>query len=68
MDLSQPTISISSLHPDEWEQIRKIAIKLLDEGQNGTDQFKLSVVAFMRWAQTVEQQIEIAMMEDGTLH
>jgi hypothetical protein len=68
MDLSQATISISSLHPDEWEQIRAIALRLYDEGKNGKDQFKISVIAFMQWAQKVEQQIEIAMMEDGTLH
>lgn len=68
MDLSLQTISISSLAPDEWEQIRKIAIELLDKGENGKDQFKISVIAFMQWAAKVEKQIEIAMMEDGTLH
>lgn len=69
MDLNLQTISITSLAPDEWEQIRSIAIKLLDEGKNGKDQFKISVLAFMLWAQTIERQIEQVMMEpDGTLH
>lgn len=70
IDMANPheTISPSSLTEKEWAEIRTMAINMLESGIYGTDQFKISICAFMIWAENYERQLEVLQLTNGPLH
>lgn len=42
-------VSISKLRPDQWVEIKRLAVKVHDSGMFGKDRLKISVMAFVHW-------------------
>lgn len=65
--MSQPR-TIYQLSPQEWAEIKKIAISFHDNNQFGGDQFKCAVAAFMEWISNQDDNFQLAVEVETTFH
>jgi hypothetical protein len=53
-DEERAIITLETLTPEQWIEIRRIALKIFDSKRYGTDQLKCAVAAFAAWISTQE--------------
>ncbi len=52
-------IELCDLSPDDWIQIKKIAVALLDSGAMEKNQFKITILAFITWIGNLPEDVSI---------
>ena len=63
-------IELSSLTPDQWIEIKSIAVKLFKQGKYSQDQMKVSIYAFLLWLDMQGAILELGDNEffESTMH
>jgi len=60
--------TLQDLKPEQWIEIRRIALEFCSSGFFGEDQMKCSIAAFMEWLTLQEEGFQIGVEVDGNLH
>jgi hypothetical protein len=64
----KPPITLFDLDPNDWIEIKKIAIKYHEQGTFRGDQLKCGILAFIQWLAHQEDDFALGTDMDITIH
>jgi hypothetical protein len=71
VDVSKPDerhMNQFDITPEEWIEIKGIAIRIYESGRCGKDQMKCSIHAFLEWISMQEEEIFISSEMSEAIH